>query len=35
MEVVAVLAALAVTGLVLGLYRLLAPEGWRKVGAAT
>jgi iron(III) transport system permease protein len=35
MEVVAVLAALAVTGLVLGLYRLLAPRGWRNVGAAT
>lgn len=35
MEVVAVLVALAVTGLVLGLYRLLAPRGWRNVGAAT
>jgi len=35
MEVVAVLAALAVTGLVLALYRLLAPRGWRNVGAAT
>ncbi len=35
MEVVAVLAALAVTGLVLVLYRLLAPRGWRNVGAAT
>lgn len=35
MEVVAVLTALAVTGLVLGLYRLLAPRGWRNVGAAT
>ncbi len=35
MEVVAVLTALAVTGLVLGLYRLLTPRGWRNVGAAT
>jgi len=35
MEVVAVLTALAVTGLVLALYRLLAPRGWRNVGAAT
>ncbi|MHB8659943.1 MAG: ABC transporter permease [Solirubrobacteraceae bacterium] len=35
MEVVAVLAALAVTGLVLVLYRLLAPEGWRRVGTVT
>jgi iron(III) transport system permease protein len=35
MEVLAVLAALVVTGVVLGLYRLLAPRGWRNVGAAT
>ncbi len=35
MEVVAVAAALVVTGVVLGLYRLLAPRGWRNVGATT
>jgi iron(III) transport system permease protein len=35
MEVIAVAAALAVTGIVLGAYRLLAPRGWRNVGAAT
>lgn len=35
MEVVAVLGALAVTGVVLGAYRLFAPRGWRNVGAAT
>lgn len=35
MEVVAVLGALVVTGVVLGLYRLLAPAGWRRVGAPT
>lgn len=34
-EVVAVLGALLVTALVLGAYRLLAPRGWRKVGAST
>jgi len=34
MEVVAVIGALAVTALVLGGYRLLAPAGWRRVGAA-
>jgi iron(III) transport system permease protein len=34
-EVIAVLGALAVTALVLGGYRLLAPRGWRKVGAST
>jgi iron(III) transport system permease protein len=33
MEVLAVLGAIAVTALVLGGYRLLAPAGWRKVGA--
>lgn len=35
MEVVAVLGALAVTAPVLGAYRLLAPRGWRNVGATT
>jgi len=35
MEVVAVLGALLVTGAVLGLFRLLAPAGWRRVGAST
>lgn len=35
MEVVAVLGALAVTGAALGLFRLLAPAGWRRVGATT
>ncbi|MGI8413167.1 MAG: ABC transporter permease [Solirubrobacteraceae bacterium] len=35
MEVVAVLGALLVTGAVLGLFRVLAPEGWRRVGAST
>ncbi len=35
MEVVAVLAALIVTGVILLLYRVLAPRGWRNVGAAT
>lgn len=34
MEVLAVLAALIATGVVLCLYRLLAPRGWRQVGAA-
>jgi iron(III) transport system permease protein len=33
MEVVSVVGALLVTALVLGLYRLLAPRGWRQVGA--
>lgn len=33
MEVIAVIGAIAVTALVLGAYRLLAPAGWRKVGA--
>lgn len=35
MEVVAVLGAFAVTAIVLGAYRLLAPRGWRKVGEAS
>ncbi|HET9105373.1 MAG TPA: ABC transporter permease subunit [Solirubrobacteraceae bacterium] len=35
MEVVAVLGALLITGVVLGLYRLLTPRGWRNVGATT
>ncbi|HET8979043.1 MAG TPA: ABC transporter permease subunit [Solirubrobacteraceae bacterium] len=35
MEVVAVVGALVVTGVVLALYRVLAPRGWRNVGAAT
>lgn len=35
MEVMAVLGALLVTAVVLGLYRLLAPAGWRRVGAST
>jgi iron(III) transport system permease protein len=34
MEVLAVLGALLATLIVLGLYRLLAPRGWRQVGAA-
>ncbi|MHB1808655.1 MAG: ABC transporter permease, partial [Solirubrobacteraceae bacterium] len=34
-EVVAVLGALVITALVLGAYRLLAPRGWRQVGAST
>ncbi|MGI8430398.1 MAG: ABC transporter permease [Solirubrobacteraceae bacterium] len=34
MEVVAVLGGLLVTGAVLGLFRLLAPAGWRRVGAS-
>jgi iron(III) transport system permease protein len=34
-EVLAVLGALAITALVLGGYRLLAPQGWRRVGAST
>jgi iron(III) transport system permease protein len=33
MEVLAVLGAIAVTAIVLGAYRLLAPAGWRNVGA--
>ncbi|HEY5342587.1 MAG TPA: ABC transporter permease subunit [Solirubrobacteraceae bacterium] len=33
MEVIAVIGAITVTALVLGAYRLLAPAGWRKVGA--
>ena len=32
MEVLAVIGALAVTALVLGAYRLLAPAGWRRGG---
>ena len=32
-SVVAVLMALAVVGLVLGGYRLIAPRGWRRIGA--
>jgi hypothetical protein len=30
---VAVLMAFAVVGLVLGGYRLIAPRGWRRIGA--
>lgn len=33
-SVVAVVIALAVVGLVLGLYRILAPRGWRHIGSA-
>ncbi|HET9075114.1 MAG TPA: ABC transporter permease subunit [Solirubrobacteraceae bacterium] len=33
MEVVAVLGSLMIVALVLGLYRLLVPHGWRQVGA--
>lgn len=35
MEVLAVISALLVTGIVLGLYRVIAPRGWRTVGTAT
>ncbi len=34
MEVIAVIGAIVVTAIVLGGYRLLAPAGWRNVGAA-
>lgn len=34
-EVIAVLFALAVVGLVWGLFRLLAPAGWRRIGRTT
>jgi uncharacterized protein YjeT (DUF2065 family) len=33
MEVVAVLGALAVVAIVWGLFRLLAPVGWRRLGS--
>jgi iron(III) transport system permease protein len=34
MEVLSVLGALVIVGVVLALYRLVAPRGWRQVGAA-
>lgn len=35
MEVIAILVALSVVGLVWALFRLLAPSGWRRVGGGT
>ena len=35
MEVVAILAALGVIGLVWGLFHLAAPAGWRRLGRTT
>jgi iron(III) transport system permease protein len=35
MEVIAILFALAVVGVAFLLFRLLAPEGWRRLGRAT
>ena len=35
MEVVAILCALAVMGATWGLYRVLAPAGWRRIGTAS
>jgi iron(III) transport system permease protein len=34
-SVLAVAVALAVVGVVLGGYRILAPAGWRRIGATT
>ncbi|MDQ1530802.1 MAG: iron(III) transport system permease protein, partial [Microbacteriaceae bacterium] len=34
MEVLAILSALAVVGLVYGGFRLVAPRGWQRLGAA-
>ena len=34
MEVISILLALAVVALAWGLFRLLAPAGWRRVGTA-